>query len=284
VLWWLIANLILSGVLTGGLYALFGLGLNLISNVLETPQLTLGYFFIFGAFLQYTFFNMGINLFVSTLLILLIAFFIGLLIDKFLRCARSHLDILMLTMALTFIMHDTIEMGMTRFPRALPYMDKVVTVGEISTTMLRIFIFIVSFLGIFGLWYIINKTHLGKELRAYAQDVEASSILGINVGRVSSIAQGLSIMLSSFAGAICILCVPVSIDEAWIWFFRAFTVMVMGGVGSCTGMLVAGTFIGVVETLSRLWFSTYNRAIGFYALLLFLLIRPRGIFGKKVLR
>jgi len=278
-----IANCLIAGILLGGLYSIFGLGLNIVSNVLETADLSLAFYLLLGAWFQYLLYTSGLNILVSTILAPLMVFGLSFVFCIPLRKVKSHADFLVVTMGYAFILQDIISMTMTTYPRGLPYMDVTISVGEIQTTLLRLLLFAVSVASIMLLWFVMNKTHFGKQIRAYAQDAQVAYVLGVNGDRLATVTQMISAMLSAFAGALIIILSPVSMEEVWIWFFRGFTILALGGVGSIAGSLAAGTIIGVVESLSRLFLASHVRATSFYFLLIILLVKPNGLFGRKVL-
>jgi branched-chain amino acid transport system permease protein len=162
-----------------------------------------------------------------------------------------------------------------------PYATKVVTLLSISLTLQRLLVFIISILLIFILYLFIQRTKMGKAIRAVAQDPEVSRLMGIPIHRISAAVFAVSSALAAAAGALVgpIFCVFPAMGVTPI--LKAFVVIVLGGMGSIPGAIFGGFILGIAESLGAGYLSSeYKDAFAFAALILVLMVKPSGLFGK----
>jgi branched-chain amino acid transport system permease protein len=141
--------------------------------------------------------------------------------------------------------------------------------------------FILSLLVIGGINQIINRTYLGKAIRAATQDPTTDSVLGVNVNQIYAITYGMGACVASLGGLLIGLTFSFSPSSGFPWLLKSFVVVVLGGMGSIPGTLAGGLLLGVAEGAGApIIGSGYRDMIGYLIFLLVLLFRPRGLFGR----
>lgn len=277
-----------NGLLTGAVYALIALGLTLIYGVLHIinfahgATLTLA---MFAVFVAHTVFKLDPYLAIFILTPLFFA--LGYAIQRLVISPASHgsdSNILMVTLGLSII----IENGLLAYFRSdtrsidVPYGFSVIEVGNLFLSTPKVVAFVAAFAVAALLWLILTRTDTGKAIRAVAKEKTGAALCGINVEHVYAVTFGLG--TACLAIAACLLMptflVNPRIGNAFV--LVAFTIVVLGGMGSIGGALAGGLIIGVVESLSGLYFGESLGQIGIFLIfLVVLLFRPTGLFGAK---
>lgn len=277
-----------NGLLTGAVYALIALGLTLIYGVLHIinfahgATLTLA---MFAVFVAHTVFKLDPYLAIFILTPLFFA--LGYAIQRFVISPASHgsdSNILLVTLGLSII----IENGLLAYFRSdtrsidVPYGFSVIEVGNLFLSTPKVVAFVAAFAVAALLWLILTRTDTGKAIRAVAKEKTGAALCGINVDHVFAVTFGLG--TACLAIAACLLMptflVNPRIGNAFV--LVAFTIVVLGGMGSIGGALAGGLIIGVVESLSGLYFGESLGQIGIFLIfLVVLLFRPTGLFGAK---
>jgi branched-chain amino acid transport system permease protein len=159
-------------------------------------------------------------------------------------------------------------------------------VGAVDIDAVQITIFIVSLLMMYGLIVLVNRTTLGKSMRAVASDREAAEMLGINVDRVISATFFIGSAMAGVAGVMSGLAFnQISNTIGFLAGLKAFTAAVVGGIGSIPGAMIGGLLIGICESFASSYISTkYTDLIVFGILIVVMLVRPTGIFGRPALQ
>jgi branched-chain amino acid transport system permease protein len=159
-------------------------------------------------------------------------------------------------------------------------------VGAFDIDAVQITIFIVSLLMMYGLIVLVNRTTLGKSMRAVASDREAAEMLGINVDRVISATFFIGSAMAGVAGVMSGLAFnQISNTIGFLAGLKAFTAAVVGGIGSIPGAMIGGLLIGICESFASSYISTkYTDLIVFGILIVVMLVRPTGIFGRPALQ
>ena len=283
----ILPQLIASGLLIGGVYALLSIGLTLIFGVLRIVNFAQGEFIMlamFGAFWANTL--LGIDPYLSALVVVPVIFFIGMLVERYviqriLFAAHSMqifatfgLSVLMQNLALTF-------WGPDYHSVTTSYTSESFTIAGLSLSATSLFAFIAAIVMAAGLIGFLHFTRGGRALRAMVQNRYAASLMGVDTKRLNRLAVGCGVGGAAICG--CILTPmyytfpTVGVDL----IITAFVVVVLGGMGSVAGAVVGGLIIGVAQTLTGFYLSVEFKDV--VALLLFiviLLIRPQGLFGR----
>src|SRR5688500_5372602 len=284
---------LLNGIFSGSIYALFALGYTLIFGVLDVLNLAHAAIFMLGATISWWLVTaQGWNLLAAFLVAVLISGLLGILLDRiaFLRLRQRGAPplsplISSIGMSLVFVGLSRAVFGDDRkqFPSdAFPqvYFD----IGTVRIRLLDVIILAVSIAMMFGLMWLVRQTRLGKAMRAVAESPRAAALLGINIDRV--IMQTFFIA-SALGGAAGIL-YGMSLNSIEPGMgnqveLKGLSIIILGGMGSIPGAMVAGFLVGMIEVFSIVFGgSQLKDAFVFMALFLMLLLRPQGIFGLKL--
>lgn len=280
---------IINGLALGSVYALLAIGYTMVYGIIKLINFAHGDIYMIGAFAGfYASANLGLSL-VPTLVVSMVASaLLGVIIEKIAyKPLRNSPRIALLITAIG--MSLLLEHGM-RFlvgPNPKPFPD-LFPVGTIDIGPLHINGKILLMLGVSAilvllLQYIIYKTKVGKAMRAASQDMEAASLMGINVNTVISLTFAIGSALAGIAGVLVAITYP-TIDPymGMMPGLKAFVAAVLGGIGSIPGALLGGILMGSIETLTKAYISTsLSDAIAFSLLIIILLVKPTGLLGEK---
>ena len=279
---------ILNGLLTGAVYALVALGLTLIYGVLHIINFAHGALLsaaLFAAF--FAFHLLGLDPYLAALLLAPIFFAFGYALQRLVIGPASHGDdrnILLVTLGLSVVIENGLLYAFRADTRTidLPYAFQTIDLGFTFLPIPRLIGFCVVFAVALVLWAIMRRTDVGKAIRAVAKEKLGAQLAGIDVAHIYAITFGLG--TACVAVAACLLIptfyVNPTVGEAFVLI--AFTIVVLGGMGSVPGALVGGLLIGVVESLSGLFLGESLGQIGIFVMfILVLLFRPSGLFGER---
>jgi branched-chain amino acid transport system permease protein len=278
-----------SGLLMGGIFALFGVGFSLSWGVMKVINIAHAAFGILAAYIAYWGLTLyGIDPLLSLLVSIPLLFFSGLIIHRFLiqRVTRAR-DIVVASMILTFGLAIVLENAML-FAWApderlitTAYSSKSIFVGEIIIKVSNLLGFILSMAGIGAIYLFLYYTHTGKAVRATWQEPEGAALQGINLNKVSMIAFGLAIASAGAGGVAMAYMYSFNPPAHNHWLIFLFLVVIVGGVGSVIGSAVAGLIIGLITGLSGAFFPfQWINVFLFGLLMVILLIKPEGLFKR----
>jgi branched-chain amino acid transport system permease protein len=277
-----------SGLLTGGIYALIGVGLTIIFGVMRIVNFAHGALVMAGMYATYFLFTLaGVDPFVSLLFVVPVMFIFGAGLEKLLIAPvlkAPELNQLLLTEGVSIVLINIALLLFTSnyLTMTTSYAGATVRIAGVSVSLPQLAACVIAFAITIALYLFLVRSSTGRQIRAAAQDAESARLLGINIGRVQSVAFGLGVAAASAAGS---LLMPVYYRvEPYAgspFTLKAFVVVVLGGMGSVTGALVGGMVLGVTESLGAVYVSTgYKDAIGFLIFLLVLTLKPSGLLGK----
>lgn len=280
---------LLSGILTGGVYALAGMGMSLVFGVMNISNFAHGDLMMLGMYMAFFAFTLlHIDPYVSLVLIIPTAFLFGFMLEKlFINRVihHPHQNQILLTIGLGLIMSNTALLAFTSDPKILTttYSSSAFNLpGGISLSVPLLISFLITGVTIAILYLFLAKSRTGMALRATSQNREAAQLMGINVAKMSAIAFGIGTALAATAGALIAPTYYIHPMAGHSFLLKAFTICVLGGLGSVVGAGVGGIIIGVVEAMSSTYWSTdWKDVIVFVLFLAVLLFRPQGLFGKK---
>lgn len=280
---------LISGILTGGVYALAGIGMSLVFGVMNISNFAHGDLMMLGMYLAFFAFTLlHIDPYISLVLIIPMAFLFGYMMEKvFINRVihHPHQNQILLTVGLGLIMSNTALLAFTSDPKILTttYSSSSFNLlGDVSVSVPLLLSFLVTCLITVILYIFLSKTSTGMALRATSQNREAAQLMGINVAKMSAIAFGIGTALAATAGALIAPTYYIHPLAGHSFLLKAFTICVLGGLGSVVGAGVGGIIIGVVEAMSSTYLSSdWKDVIVFVIFLAVLLFRPQGLFGKK---
>lgn len=284
----LISQLI-NGMVLGSVYALLSLGLTMIFGILGIVNFAQGELYMLGAFVGYFLIVVQKVPFLLALLIsMLVMGVFGLLIERFpFRPIQGKADesMILATVGLSVFLMNGAILLFGADPRRVetPFSDVFVHLGTFSISMQRILVFTVTVVLIILLTFFIRKTRMGKAMRACQQDLNAARIVGIDTKRVSMVTCFIGSALAAAAGVLIAPLFLVTPVMGLKVIAKAFVIVILGGLGNVAGAIMGGFIIGIAENLTAGFISSdLKDIIPFTILILILLLRPEGIFGKQI--
>ena len=283
-------QVVLSGILLGGLYACMAMGFSLIWGVTNLINLAHGTMIVMGAYITWLLVtHTGIDPFLTLPLSAAALFVLGYLLQRLLL-NRAMRTTLFMTLILTFGLDMVlININLALFTAdvrsiTMPYADAALQFGDIRLPYTRLAVFAIALALTLALHLFLEHTRMGQAIRATGQNARAASVLGIDTRRVYAVTFGIGAALAGAAGSLVTVLYSFSPVVGDGFTMKAFVVVVLGGLGSIRGAIVAGIILGVVENVvSGLLAPGYRDAVSFVLLVLVLLLRPRGIFGNRYL-
>ncbi len=275
------------GLLTGGVYALMASGLTLAFGVMRVINVAQGALIILGAFLSYTLFaHFQIDPFVGVLVIAPAMFTLGVCLQlAFLRGLREgereELSLLV-TWAIALGIEGVLGYVYDTTYRSTNtgYANRTWEVGGFLFPTVRVYAFAVSVGIIVLLYLVLAKTRFGRSVRATVQNPVSARLLGVDAGRVSAIGFGLSAATASAAGAVYGIVFSFNPGSHYDLISRLLSIIVLGGLGSLGGAVLAALFMGVAEAAFQVEISPTWSPLTFFVLLIaILIVRPQGLFG-----
>ncbi len=284
----MIEGIIITGLISGGVYALLAVGFSLIFGAARIINLAHTAFYMLAAYLIYTFASLlGLNLPLSIVLSIAAVTIIGVLTYKLVidRVRGHETTALIATLALAIIIQEIMLLPWTfggHFLRVPDLVSGYTTILGIRVTYQYILTFGMVLIILLGTWALLMKTRLGIAIRSTAQDREVANLMGINVARTGMITMAISVALAAVAGA---LVAPLAILSPHMWMnplVMIMAIIVLGGLGSVKGSLVGAFILGFAETLVVFLApsgSFLKGAVALAIMLAVILIRPEGLFG-----
>jgi branched-chain amino acid transport system permease protein len=276
-----------NAVILGGTYALLGIGLTLIFGIMRVVNFTHGELYAFGAYVVYFVTAvLGLGFFPGLAVAVAGGTVLGALIElALLRPMRNaDIDTVMLVMIGAWIIMQNSELlvwGGVAKAIVTPFPDTPLVLGGVSISWLRLFVLGVALLLIIASYLLIQRTRLGKAMRATFQDRETAALMGVDIDAIHTATFALGSGLAAAAGALLgpvFLVTPTMGDLASL---KAFAIVILGGLGSITGATVGGFLLAVVEEIGAGYVSSgYRDAMGFLIIILVLLFKPTGLFAR----
>ncbi len=279
---------VINGLLTGSIYALIALGLTLIYGVLHIINFAHGALLMLSLFGVYFLHSLaGIDPYVALLILVPAMFALGYGLQRTVIAHASHgkdENVLLVTLGIALIIENLALFFWRSDTRTIdvPYAFDVIDVGFAFLSVPRVAAFGAAFVVAGLLWMLMTRSDLGRAIRAVAKERHGARVVGIDVDHIFAMSYGIG--TACVAAAACLLLptfyVTPQVGNAFVLI--AFTVVVLGGMGSFTGALVGGLLIGVVESLGGLFLGETLGQIGiFLVFIAVLLFRPTGLFGDR---
>jgi branched-chain amino acid transport system permease protein len=277
-----------NGLLMGAVYGLVALGLTLVYGVLHIINFAHGALLtlaMYAAFVAHGVF--GLDPYAAMFPLAGLFFVLGYLVQRLVIGPASRGDdsnMLLVTLGLSII----IENAMLAIFRSdtmtlrLPYTMSMVELGDVLLSLPRLIGFGVTLLMALLLFVLMTRTDTGRAIRAVAKERTGAALVGIDVAHIYAVTFGIGTACLAIAACLLLPSFYVSPRVGNAFVLVAFTIVVLGGMGSVTGALLGGLFIGVVESLSGLYFGDSLGQIGIFLIfILVLLLRPTGLFGAR---
>ncbi len=284
----ILAPAILNGLLTGAVYALVALGLTLIYGVLHIINFAHGALLTAAMFAAYFAHRwLGLDPYLAALALTPLFFALGYALQRFVIGPAAHgedRNILLVTLGLAVVIENALLYGFRADTRTLdlPYAFAVIDLGFTFLPVTRVVAFGVVLAVALALWLILALTDTGKAIRAVAKEKLGAELAGIDVAHIYAVTFGLGTACLAIAACLLIPTYYVNPHVGSAFVLVAFTIVVLGGMGSIVGALVGGLFVGVVESLSGLYLGESLGQIGIFLIfILVLLLRPQGLLGER---
>jgi branched-chain amino acid transport system permease protein len=281
----LLAQILLNGILLGGLYGLMALGMALVWGVLNIVNLAHGAFVMLGGYCVYfAFAGLGIDPFAALPIAFLAMFALGYLLQRYalnLIVRSAQLNTLLITFGLDVVLTYLAQLAFTADFRTInpSYAGANVTIFELTLPLLRFAAFVAALVFAGSLWLILQRTRLGRAIRATAQNLTAARLYGVNPARLYALTFGLGVGIAGAAGGLYGMVSQVSPYIGATLTAKSFVITIMGGLENPFGIVLAGIVIGIIEALASLYIgATFTDVISFGLLVLILVVRPaRGL-------
>jgi len=282
---------IVDGILVGGVYALMAVGLTLIFGVLDIINIAQGIMVILGAYLSYELaVRWHIDLFVGLLVTVPAMFVIGVVIQvAFIRPLRGRERTsmtLLVSFAVALIIEGILYQAFGADDRQLSasYVTSSVHVFGFYLPYIYLYGFALAIALVAALYVLLYRTGFGRSVRATMQDETAARLVGINISRVAAITYGIGVAVTAVGGMMFGATNSFNPNSGYDLISRLLAIVILGGLGSIGGALIASVFMLTLESVVDIWQPTWAVAVFYAALVLVLLIRPTGFFGRQAVR
>jgi len=282
---------IVDGILVGGVYALMAVGLTLIFGVLDIINIAQGVMVILGAYLSYELAaRLNLDLFLGLLITVPAMFVIGVVIQwAFIRPLRGRERTsmtLLVSYAVALIIEGILYQTFGADDRQLSawYVTSSVHVFGFYLPYIYLFGFALAVVLVAALYVLLYRTGFGRSVRATMQDETAARLVGINISRVAAITFGIGVAVTAAGGMVYGATNSFNPNSGYDLISRLLAIIILGGLGSIGGALVASVFMITLESVVDIWQPEWAIVVFYAALVLVLLIRPTGFFGRKAIR
>ncbi len=286
-----ISNLV-NGISLGSIYAIIALGYTMVYGIAKMLNFAHGDIIMVGAYVCfYAVYKFSLPGWLGILLAMVICLILGVTVEKLaykpLRKADS-LAVLITAIGVSYFLENIAQLAFGANTVFFPNMFEAEPIrlfnGGVTVSLVSLVSICVCLLVMMILTLFVNRTKLGKSMRACSEDKEAATLMGISVNRTISMTFAIGSALAALAGVLLCSAIPsLSPTTGSMPGIKAFTAAVFGGIGSIPGAFIGGLLLGVIEILSKACISTQiSDAIVFLVLIIVLLVRPTGILGRKI--
>ena len=282
----ILSQVIVNGILMGGLYALIAVGLTLIFGVMRVINFVHGETLMLGSYLTYFLFTLlGIDPFISLPLAIFALFVLGVVIQRFFInpvLDTPHLNQILLTFGLVLIIQNLalILWSGNYISMTTRYSAISLKFGPLSVGLTRFLGLVIAISLTILLTVVLKRTEWGKSVRAVTQDREAAMLMGIDVNRVNMVAFGVGSAMGGAAGVVTSMIMYVFPLVGMIFVLKAFAIVVLGGFGSIGGAVLGSLILGLTESIVTNYVpngSGWAEGVSFVVMILILVIRPKGL-------
>ena len=279
---------LLLGLVNGSFYAILSLGLAVIFGLLNVINFAHGALFMFGAVLTWMAMNyFEVNYWVMLVVAPLIVGVFGVLIERLLLrwiYKLDHLYGLLLTLGLTLLIEGVLRSiyGVSGLAYDTPEpLNSATNLGFMVLPNYRAWVVVASLVVCFATWFLIEKTRIGAYLRAGTENPRLVEAFGVNVPLMITLTYGFGVALAAFAGVLAAPVIQISPLMGQNLIIVVFAVVVIGGMGSILGAILTGLGLGVIEGFTKVFYPEASSTVVFVIMVIVLLIRPAGLFGKE---
>lgn len=283
---------LIDGLLIGGVYATIAVGLSLAFGVMRIINWAQGELLMISMYVSYVIFaSLGLDPYVIAIFTAVIMFGVGYLLQHLVisnilarETAREPVSVLLFTAGLGMFLSNGVLAIVGSAPVSVitKYSGKMLVINDIFISVPKLISFVIALLCTLLLYLFLQKSEMGRAIRATAQNRQVATLMGINQKKIYNIAFGISIALVGISGALLLPYYTVSYSIGSTFSFKSFIIVVLGGKGSVLGALLGGLIVGVIEKIGGQMFSdTYAQMAVFVVFVLVLLFKPNGLLGEK---
>ena len=285
------AQILVLGLLLGGVYAMMASGLTLLFGVMRVVNLAHAAFILIASYLTYLLFeNLTLDPIVSLVITMPLMFGLGvaiyLLLFPRIEASPRYIEMtVLLTFGLALVVEGILTFAFTGTFRSVRpgYASTSIRLGDLFIPSSQLYASTVSFALLIGLWAVLRFTKTGTAIRATMQNRSAAQIVGVNVRRISALAFGMGMALAGAAGSLLSFLFPFFPAKHWQWIALLLSLIVLGGMGSIKGAVIGALLLAIASAIVTDTFGPTWSPITFYlTLFLILLVRPQGLFGAKL--
>ena len=279
-------QVLITGVSIGGVYLLFGMGLTLIFGVINVINFAHGSFLVFSMYVSVLLYRyLSVDPYLSILINMPLLFVLGYMTQRYLInriLNHPHLNQLLLTMGILMILENGMLFIFGPSPQTISvgYTANALKFIGVSVSLPRVAALAMALLLALGLFLFLSKTSLGRAVRASAMDQKGAVLVGINVQRIYAVAFGIGLACVGACGSLVIPFFYASPYVGHTFLIIGFVAVIVGGLGSLKGAVIAGLLVGVIDTFGASYLpGTSGRMLIFIALIVVLLLKPTGLFN-----
>ncbi|MCI5704516.1 branched-chain amino acid ABC transporter permease [Candidatus Pseudoscillospira sp. SGI.172] len=285
-----IVSQVINGLQSGSIYALVALGYSMVYGIILLLNFAHGDIIMVGAYVVwYSMSNLGLHPVVSMLLAIIACTLLGMLIEKLaytpLRSA-PRLSLLITAIGVSFLLENGFQLIFGAGAQTVPTLvsGPSLSLGSVTVSFPAMLTLVVSILSMAALTFLVQKTKLGKAMRAVSEDMGAAQLMGISLNRTISFTFAVGSALAGIGSVLYLCAYPqASPTMGSMLGLKAFVAAVLGGIGSIPGAMVGGFAIGLAEALvSAAGLSVWKDGVVFAILIVVLLVKPTGLLGKPI--
>ena len=274
---------LINALVLGCEYMLVAAGLSMVFGILRIINFVHGAIFVIGSFMTFFFFaQWGINYFVAIIVAIFVTAAVGLVLERGLYrpLHENHMAVVIGALGTAMVIEHVLAVTVAPDAKFIPYaIEGVWRFAGVSIAWQRVTVVGLSIVIMVALMLFIRFTKWGKAMRAVAQDPDAASMVGVDIGRIRYLAMGLGCAMAGAAGALMAPLFSAYAFGALGPLLKAFIVVIIGGLGSLPGAVIAAFGLGFIDSFGVAYLGYVAGAIGFGVVMVFLIIKPTGLFG-----
>jgi branched-chain amino acid transport system permease protein len=290
--WTIIQNLLVTGILRGGLFALMAVGLALVFGVMNICHFAHGEYYVLGAYAAYfAYVTYGLNPLLAIIVAALLGFLAGAITERLLffplrKRSKGEwvMNAFLLTAGLSVVLQSVYRLVFgNRYYGITQYWDATIHIFGMTVAADRVMAFVIALLAIAGMWFFLQRTRTGRAIRAVSQDERGAMLVGIDLDRIQTLTFALGSMLAGLGGASLLSLSPAYPMAGNKPLIASWFVVTIAGLGNVQGAIIGGFIVGVFESVSYFYLGQgWQEVASLGLLILILLFKPTGLFGTEI--
>lgn len=290
--WTITQNLLVTGILRGGLFALMAVGLALVFGVMNICHFADGEYYVLGAYAAYfAYVTYGLNPLLAIIVAALLGFLAGAITERLLffplrKRSKGEwvMNAFLLTAGLSVVLQSVYRLVFgNRYYGITQYWDATIHIFGMTVAADRVMAFVIALLAIAGMWFFLQRTRTGRAIRAVSQDERGAMLVGIDLDRIQTLTFALGSMLAGLGGASLLSLSPAYPMAGNKPLIASWFVVTIAGLGNVQGAIIGGFIVGVFESVSYFYLGQgWQEVASLGLLILILLFKPTGLFGTEI--